>query len=347
MSNNHTCPLCSSQVELLPISPVPHTKCPNCGTFIEVTFTEIYFQVDAETKTKIVGWIADQNRIGIVPSLSGEMLKRASARPLPTVVERAERLLLQILQHKNKLGDRFSIGEVPRLLAATYSQNSTELTYLVQMLEKCKWLVPDANYSSHQITPRGHIEADKLTRKSTQSAKAFVAMSFHKKLGSVYEKGFQVGIINAGYDPFRIDKKEHADKIDDEIISEIKTAALVVADFTKHRGGVYFEAGFGLGLNLPVIWTCNKNDKKPLHFDIRQYNMIFWDDDNYEEFALRLQRRIEAVVGKGPKQINFASVKCSAINENSIRIANFAQIKTLQAQTSVTNIGGQIKKGKY
>ena len=33
---------------------------------------------------------------------------------------------------------------------------------------------------------------------------------------------------------------------------------LVVADFTGHRGGVYFEAGFARGLGIPVVWTCHK-----------------------------------------------------------------------------------------
>ena len=66
-------------------------------------------------------------------------------------------------------------------------------------------------------------------------------------------------------------------------------------------GGVYFEAGFALGLNLPVIWTCRKDDMADLHFGIRQYNTIDWDSP--ENLALRLQRRIEATLGKGPKTV--------------------------------------------
>jgi hypothetical protein len=36
-----------------------------------------------------------------------------------------------------------------------------------------------------------------------------------------------------------------------------------------------------------------------LHFDIRQYNCIGWTDEG--KLALRLQRRIEALLGRGPK----------------------------------------------
>ena len=46
------------------------------------------------------------------------------------------------------------------------------------------------------------------------------------------------------------------DKIDDEIIGEIRRSRFLVADFTHGdkgaRGSVYYEAGFAYGLGLPV-----------------------------------------------------------------------------------------------
>lgn len=126
-------------------------------------------------------------------------------------------------------------------------------------------------------------------------------MWFDADLELAYENGFQVGILNAGYDPVRVDRVEHINRIDDEIIAHIKTASFVVADFTGHRGGVYFEAGFALGLDLPVIWSCRKDHLPDLHFDVRQFNCIDWESP--DELALRIQRRIEATVGKGPRTV--------------------------------------------
>jgi hypothetical protein len=85
---------------------------------------------------------------------------------------------------------------------------------------------------------------------------------------------------------------------DDEIISQIRKSRFLVADFTGHRGGVYFEARFAMGLGMPVFWTCRKDDLPHLHFDIRQYNCIDWADP--ADLAVRLRRRIEAVIGAGP-----------------------------------------------
>ena len=108
--------------------------------------------------------------------------------------------------------------------------------------------------------------------------------------------------MKAGYDPIRVDRVEHVNRIDDEIIAQIRISSFVVADFTGHRGGVYFEAGFALGLDLPVIWTCRKDHMHDLQFDIRQYNTIDWE--TYDELASRLQHRIEATVGKGLKAVS-------------------------------------------
>ena len=123
-------------------------------------------------------------------------------------------------------------------------------------------------------------------------------MWFDDELNDAYQDGFQAGILDAGYDPIRVDKIEHINRIDDEIISQIKASRFVVADFTGHRSGVYFEAGYALGLDMPVIWTCRKSDMGNLHFDIRQFNCIDWESP--DDLATRLRRRVEATVGLGP-----------------------------------------------
>ena len=65
-----------------------------------------------------------------------------------------------------------------------------------------------------------------------------------------------------------INQMEHVGKIDDEIIAQIRSSAFLVADFTGHRGGVYFEAGYAMGRDLPVpVWTCRKDEMAQLHFE--------------------------------------------------------------------------------
>lgn len=106
-------------------------------------------------------------------------------------------------------------------------------------------------------------------------------------------------IINAvedtGHIPIIIDMKEHNNQIVPEILYEIRQSKFVIADFTGHRGGVYFEAGYAQGYGKEVIATCKKNHFEETHFDLKQKNTIVWEDE--EELKDDLIKRIRATVG--------------------------------------------------
>lgn len=149
------------------------------------------------------------------------------------------------------------------------------------------------------LTAKGVAEVE-AEQKRVASDQAFVAMSFDPAMKPVYDDRLHPGIRNAGYKPFRVDRHDHANRIDDEIMAQIRRSRFVVADFTGQNHGVYFEAGFALGLSL-VIWSCRKSDIPGLHFDVRQYNCIDWAAP--DELARRLTVRIEAILGMGPQPV--------------------------------------------
>ena len=104
-------------------------------------------------------------------------------------------------------------------------------------------------------------------------------MSFAASQLHVWQSVMEPGISEAGYRPIRVDRYEHTNRIDDEIMAQIRRCRFLVADFTGQRNGVYFEAGFAQGLGRNVIWMCHESDRSNLHFDTRQYNHIFYSDD--------------------------------------------------------------------
>lgn len=123
---------------------------------------------------------------------------------------------------------------------------------------------------------------------------AFIAMSFHPDLNEVWESGLQQGVNEAGFAPVRIDMEEHNDYIPDKIIAEIRRSRFLVADVTGQKHGVYFEAGFALGLGIPVIWTCRKDEIDDCHFDTKQISHILWETP--EELKEKLVNRIRATI---------------------------------------------------
>ena len=98
----------------------------------------------------------------------------------------------------------------------------------------------------------------------------------------------------------------------------------MVCDLTGYRGGVYFEAGFAYGLGLEVIYTCRKDwtkeeiladssgntvktlfdgkgkeiaiKKEGIHFDLDHRPRIEWNPDKLEDFKIKLENRIKAVI---------------------------------------------------
>jgi hypothetical protein len=125
----------------------------------------------------------------------------------------------------------------------------------------------------------------------------FVAMAFDPALDAAYTQGIESAVVtDCKFTLVRVDRVEHNDNINDRIISEIRACQFLVADFTLHRNGVYFEAGFASGLGRPVIWTCRRDEMRDAHFDTRPYNHILWDSP--DDLRVKLANRIRATVGQ-------------------------------------------------
>jgi hypothetical protein len=126
-------------------------------------------------------------------------------------------------------------------------------------------------------------------------------MWFDNSMREIYDGAIEPAISAAGYEALRIDRHEHVNRIDDEVIGQIRRARFMVADFTGQRHGVYFEAGLMLGLGRSVIWMCRREELSSeggLHFDIRQFNFIAYDSAT--EARKKLYDRILAIEGEGP-----------------------------------------------
>ena len=262
MSDSSTCPVCNTTAKVLRREDAGndiHWECQRCGTFrVLGSAAGPLGRLKPEHKAKLSGWTFEQNTLESVPRLTRDVLARVMTRRFPSINERSDRLLLEALRGQTTLGAPFNINE-PRFVAATYSRDTHEVAFLLRMLSERGLMQTTAIGGRCEVLPEGYVAADTLARSPGDSNKGFVAMSFSEQLEQAYRDGLQAGIHNAGYDPVRVDRVEHTNRIDDEIIAQIRTAFFVVADFTEHRGGVYFEAGFALGLNLPVIWTCHKD----------------------------------------------------------------------------------------
>ena len=153
--------------------------------------------------------------------------------------------------------------------------------YIIRQLANMGYLEKDGANSRFPPMPtwKAYDRLQQIQASGRNSQTGFVAMSFSPSQDSVWQLVMEPGIIEAGYKPIRVDRHEHVNRIDDEIIAQIRRCRFLVADFTKQRNGVYFEAGFAQGIGRNVIWMCHESDKANLHFNTRQYNHIFYEND--------------------------------------------------------------------
>jgi len=334
MENNQSCPIWGTEAKLNRNASAgngggaSHVSSPRAGGEFNITdmVSRPLGNSDEQLKIKITSWILKQNDCGNIPVVTQEVVEEAASWPKSKVWDRADNLLRYIDNKTEWLGDVVSFTE-PRsevdtitkheLMAWTGSYKFAEVKMLAESIKGWVefWTNPSQSNNHSELNPNhgcyffkllpaGFKRLAELEGANPDSKQAFVAMWFDPSLQQAYEDGLKPAIEETGFEPIRIDGVEHANKIDDEIIAAIRRARFVIADFTsepdKPRGGVYFEAGFALGLNIPVIWTCRKDMIDKVHFDTRQYNHITWE--NPQELHDKLRNRIGALIGEGPNK---------------------------------------------
>ena len=278
-------------------------------------------------KVRLTTWLVDQRLQGVYqPKVTEEIIDYVKTKRPLSVPERADRLLRFIAKKTEKTGNPVSFHTLkdagnPNVqrrrskeiqnthLAYAWSESTDweEIDYFFDYMTEKGWLkskLPSDNTVPATVTIDGYSRIEGLETK-IDSAQAFVAMWFSNKMKKVYEEGIKSAIEDAGYKSMRIDRKPDLDKIDDEIIGEIRRSLFLVADMTHGddgaRGGVYYEAGFAYGLGKPVIFTCRKDMIKKIHFDTRQYAHILWKEEDLGELSNQLRDRILARIGEGPE----------------------------------------------
>ena len=229
------------------------------------------------------------------------------ATPNLPVTEKLDRLLQIISERVGGVGKYVSpiMFQSLSVQASIWCMDKEEMDGLFSTLVELQRISyqPDlssvvANPNYITVTYRGWQRLEEINATRASHTQGFVAMWFNDKVAPAYNNAIAPGIRDAGYTPVRIDQVEHNDKIDDRILREIRRSRFVVADATGNRGGVYYEAGFAQGLGIPVFWTARKGVK--LHFDVRQHNCTFWENDKLGAFRKNLANRIAAVLGDGP-----------------------------------------------
>lgn len=272
-------------------------QCQTCGNYVMTRPAVLRVEEDDVVgRRHILSGLARQaNRRGAELLISTENVVEllSSVRSPGTPLDGMDKALLLMKQMTSALGETVHLSAMD--YPVIFATGKSEFSYILNSLS-IEGLVENPGGGEYRITLDGWRRLEELRLVSADGNKAFVAMSFNDEMRVAWTGAIEPALRDTGFEPLRVDVVEHNEKIDDLIISEIRQSSLVVADFTGQRGGVYFEAGFAMGLGIPVIWTCRSGEEELLHFDTRQYNHIIWADE--AELRRHLTDRIGATVGR-------------------------------------------------
>jgi len=304
------CPLWHVPANVVPVQNYDQIEVlsPRAGGLYRITRSaDINMRRDIHSglNAKLTTWLFEQRNSGILtPLITTQIIELALQRNFISYSQKIENFF-KFIEHQYpsinfiyKIGDQNEVTNERQLLCAAIEArdlNFYELQEFLRLLQKREFIKMPLMENEFRLEHKGWEYLDELSKKRNLSDKAFVAMWFDPSLNEVFNEHIGPALTECGYSsPFRIDQHEHSDKIDDAIIAKINEASLVIVDLTcdvfnhstlterkivEARGGVYFEAGYAMGLGIPIIWTCRTDCIKHIHFDLRQYRQIGW----YEE----------------------------------------------------------------
>jgi nucleoside 2-deoxyribosyltransferase len=122
-----------------------------------------------------------------------------------------------------------------------------------------------------------------VTRKDVKMAaneelKCFVLMPFRTEFDDVYDSiklAVTSAAIGENLSCSRLDEVRSAGVITEDLLTEIRSAALCVADVTESNPNVMWEMGFAAALQKPTIAISQQGSRLP--FDISNIRTLFYD----------------------------------------------------------------------
>ncbi|OGO03147.1 MAG: hypothetical protein A2Y59_01400 [Chloroflexi bacterium RBG_13_52_14] len=348
MNDTNICPICNEEYLTSRKSTfggefLEYFNCRRCGKFLtNPNFIDLYIQYGFdEVRHLVSAWIRRKNKNNPketprfpqepVDANINKWLMAFKRMGLPeSISEKLDALLQVYAIEVGRIYSQSFLAKEPRFIAETAALDLHELNGLVDLLIDKGWIKFNSSSKEWeyivQITAEGWQRIESLLRNPIVSDSAFIAMWFDSSIQKYSETGASV-VQKCGYHPIIVNEEEFSGFIMEYVISSIRQARFVIADFTTIsekqeedkiiggvRGGVYWEAGMAYGLGKPIIHTCVEKAEaiERIHFDVEQMNTLFWNSEDLDtenidmtalpknpKFIQRLYRRIQFLVGQG------------------------------------------------
>lgn len=304
------CPVCKNEADVSnsTTSDKTNINCKRCGKYeLSNTLTTI-LNANPNKYPKLSGVLREANENGDIKYLdtyTWEELNRNGE--FVRLTDRMRKFIKYISNKTSGFGEQVTI-DVYRDWAIGYCNDKEEFTQFLIELDKQGLIVAPnigGTVSGDQYGKSLKTKV-KLTYKAwvqlyesaegINSNKVFLAYDFKDDEIDKAMTAVRALLTEIKLEPIDLKNNlpDHDQKITDKIIAEIRSAKFIIADCTVKNTNVYFEAGFAMGLNRPVLYVCKESNFGELSFDTNHYLHLPWDLDKLATFKEKLKERIYA-----------------------------------------------------
>lgn len=146
-----------------------------------------------------------------------------------------------------------------------------------------------------------------------ENATCFVIQPFDKgKFDKRFNDVFKPAIEDAGLDAYRIDMDPSVSIPIVEIENGIREARVCLAEITLDNPNVWFELGFAIASQKPVVLVCSNERSTKFPFDVQHRSIIKYSTESssdFVEFQTNITERIKALLHKEESLMEISTKK--------------------------------------
>jgi hypothetical protein len=137
-------------------------------------------------------------------------------------------------------------------------------------------------------------------RVTAEPRKAFVVMQFSDPYNQVYSDVIKLACTEFKLEALRADEMYGPGIIIKDVVDQIQRSQVVIADITPANPNVYFEVGYALALQKPIILLAARTTPETrLPFDVSAFRVLFYEDSIGGKAKLEegLRKHLKQILG--------------------------------------------------
>jgi hypothetical protein len=275
-------------------------NCPRCGKFFITeeasSFSDITKKIE-ENANELSGLSRLLHETGGKPFLItttniDEIISDSLIPENEDIEEKSKKLLLAIRRKTKFFGDdiRLSFEQDESLAFTLKTQEFIALIKLLSESGLVQIIVSDTGGLFVRVEGKGW---NLFKAKDSEQKQGFIAIWFNDSMENNI-KTIESAIKETGNIPMCIKNEHYPETIMDKALGEIRRSKFMIVDLTAARPSVFFEAGFGLGLGIEIIYIQKNDGKGFKEFYSKNYKIYEYSTDSELKEIL-----IDAIRGRG------------------------------------------------